>query len=153
MRKLCDAMDTTFNEMVSLDELKLFIATHKCRLPITDDEVALMFKDAASGRGYLSDKASMAPLTQEEVASAVRGRHKWNVKTKKWEITYRPYRDHWIALLLIVNEKIFALPSQQVIPSRIKAQYEIEEEHAQQKPSKTVRSRTSVKNLTVRDIY
>ena len=79
-------MDTTFDERVSLDELKLFIETHRSRLPISDDEMFLMFKDAASGRGYLSDKASMAPLTQEEVASAVRGRHKWNVQTKKWEV-------------------------------------------------------------------
>jgi hypothetical protein len=68
------------------------------------------------------------PITHEEIAAAVRGRHKWNTQTKTWEIKYRPYRDYWIVLLLTVNKKIFALPMPKVVPSRIKAQFEIEDE-------------------------
>jgi hypothetical protein len=68
------------------------------------------------------------PITHEEIAAAVRGRHKWNTNTKNWEIKYRPYRDYWIVLLLTVNKKIFALPMPKVVPSRIKAQFEIEDE-------------------------
>lgn len=68
------------------------------------------------------------PITHEEIAAAVRGRHKWNTNTKTWEIKYRPYRDYWIVLLLTVNKKIFALPMPKIVPSRIKAQFEIEDE-------------------------
>ena len=68
------------------------------------------------------------PITHEEIAAAVRGRHKWNTNTNTWEIKYRPYRDYWIVLLLTVNKKIFALPMPKVVPSRIKAQFEIEDE-------------------------
>jgi hypothetical protein len=60
-------------------------------------------------------------LTHEEIAAAVRGRHQWDTINKRWEIKYRPFRDYWIALLLTVNEKIFALPVPKVIPTRIKA--------------------------------
>jgi hypothetical protein len=57
-----------------------------------------------------------------------RARHSWNVEKKEWEIRYRPYRDYWIALLLTVNKKIFALPMPKIVPKRIKAQFEIEAE-------------------------
>ena len=67
------------------------------------------------------------PLTHSEIAAAVRGRHCWNTETKQWEVVYRPYRDYWIVLLLAVNPKIFALQVPKVIPSRIKAQYELEQ--------------------------
>jgi hypothetical protein len=68
------------------------------------------------------------PLTHEEVAAAVRGRHCWDPETKNWTIKYRAYRDYWIALLLTVNHKIFALPVPKVVPQKIKAQFELEQE-------------------------
>lgn len=59
----------------------------------------------------------------------MRGRHRWNKETKEWEIKYRPYRNYWIVLLLSVNPRIFALPMPKVVPSRIKAQYELEDDY------------------------
>lgn len=87
-----------------------------------------MFAEATSGRGYISDEQMRKGLTHEEVAAAVRGRHTWDTQTKEWRIKYRPYRDYWIALLLTVNDKIFALPVPKVVPSKIKAQFELEQE-------------------------
>lgn len=40
-----------------------------------------MFKEAASGRGYVCDSQMNEPLTHMEIAAAVRGRHKWNTET------------------------------------------------------------------------
>lgn len=80
-----------------------------------------MFTEAASGRGYVSDQQMKGSLTHDEVAAAVRGRHCWDTQAKQWSIRYRPYRDFWIALLLTVNSKIFALPIPKVVPTRIQA--------------------------------
>ena len=88
-----------------------------------------MFKDCCKGRGFINENQRFAPLTHEEVATAVRGRHAWNTKTKEWEIKYRPYRNEWIVLLLTINPRIFAMPMPRVIPSKIQAQYEQEEEY------------------------
>ena len=71
----------------------------------------------------------MAPLSHEEVAATVRGRHRWNPDIKQWEINYRPYRNYWIVLLLTVNKRIFAMPVPRVIPTKITAQYEQEEDY------------------------
>ena len=71
----------------------------------------------------------MAPLTHDEIATAVRGRHAWNTRTKEWEIKYRPYRNQWIVLLLTINPRIFAMPMARVIPTKIEAQYEQEEDY------------------------
>lgn len=87
-----------------------------------------MYDEARSGRGFVCDAQINGPLTHSEIAAAVRGRHQWNSDSKQWEIKYRPYRDHWIVLLLTVNKKIFALPTQRIVPSKIKAQFEIEDD-------------------------
>jgi hypothetical protein len=87
-----------------------------------------MFKEACTGRGYISDTQMKGPLTHEEIAAAVRGRHRWNPEARVWEIAYRPFRDFWIVLLFTVNEKIFALQAPRIVPDRIKAQYEVEDE-------------------------
>lgn len=121
IRKLCDAMDTTYNERVELWEIQQYVDRNRQRLPFEDGIIEKMFADATAGRGYVCDSQLRGPLTHEEVASAVRGRHCWDVKSKQWGIKYRPYRDYWIALLLTVNEKIFALPLPKIVPSRIKA--------------------------------
>jgi hypothetical protein len=98
-------------------------------LPFEEGIVEKMFKEACSGRGYVCDAQMEGPLTHSEIAAAVRGRHQYNTETKEWEIKYRPYRDYWIVLLLQVNPKIFALQMPKIIPDKIKAQYEIEEEY------------------------
>lgn len=76
-----------------------------------------MFEDAIQGRGFINEEQRTRPLTHEEVAAAVRGRHRWNTQTKEWEIYYRPYRNYWIVLLLTVNKRIFALPLPKIIPT------------------------------------
>lgn len=86
-----------------------------------------MFDDARKGRGFISEKQIKGPLTHEEIAAAVRGRHRWNINAKRWEIYYQPYRKFWIVLLLTVNDRIFAMPMQRIIPTKIYAQFELEE--------------------------
>jgi len=41
-----------------------------------------------------------------------------------WEVSYKPYRDYWILILLTVTERLFALQIPKVIPDKISAQYE-----------------------------
>ena len=100
------------------------------QLPFEEGIEDKMFEDAIRGRGFINEEARVKPLSHEEVATAVRGRHKWNTETKEWEIAYRPYRNHWIVLLLTVQPRIFALPLPKIIPTRIVAQYEIEEQYS-----------------------
>ena len=78
-----------------------------------------MFKDAIKGRGFVNERQRLAPLSHDEVATAVRGRHAWDTKTKEWVIKYRPYRNQWLVLLLTVNPRIFAMPMPRVIPTKI----------------------------------
>lgn len=119
IRRLADAIDTSMDERCDLPEIIDFVKRHE--IPFEDDICEKMFLEAASGRGYITDKQMKGPLTQKEIAAAVRGRHCWNIKKKEWEVKYRPYRDHWIVLLLKVNPKIFALQVPKIIPDRIKA--------------------------------
>lgn len=58
-----------------------------------------MFYEAAKGRGIIHEHQKHAPLTLEEIAAAVRGRHRWNPQEKYWEVNYRPCRDYWIIFL------------------------------------------------------
>ena len=88
-----------------------------------------MFQDAIRGRGFINKQQMEEPLSHEEVAACVRGRHRWNTELKEWEICYRPFRNYWIVLLLTVNKRIFAMPVPRVIPTKIVAQYEQEEEY------------------------
>ncbi len=125
IRRLADAVDTTFDERCSLQELKNYVKLKQ--LPFEEGAVDRMFEDAIQGRGYITEQQRTGPLRHDEIAAAVRGRHCWNTETKQWEIKYRPYRDYWIVLLLTVNKKIFALPMPKIVPTKIKAQFEIEE--------------------------
>ena len=119
IRKLCDQIDLDFDDRIDQSEVLDFI--HRKELPIEDSVVHEMFMDAIKGRGFVNEKQRAAPLTHEEVATAVRGRHAWNTKTKEWEIKYRPYRNQWLVLLLTVNPRIFAMPMPRVIPTKIMA--------------------------------
>jgi hypothetical protein len=60
-------------------------------------------------------------LKLDEIAMAVRGRYKWNMHHKCWEVGYREFRDYWIILLLTVNPRLFAMPVPKVIPEKILA--------------------------------
>jgi hypothetical protein len=38
-----------------------------------------------------------------------------------WEVSYKPYRDYWILILLTVTERLFALQIPKVVPEKISA--------------------------------
>lgn len=74
-------------------------------------------------------------MTFEEIQYQVKGRFRWNLAAKAWDVSYRPLRDYWILLLLSVSERLFALQVPKVIPSKIRAQYEEQEELIRMKES------------------
>ena len=76
VRKLCDHIDTDFDDRVTLEELVDYVKRRE--LPITEETVNEMYNDAIKGRGFVNEAQRIAPLTHEEVATAVRGRHAWN---------------------------------------------------------------------------
>lgn len=117
IRTLCDKIDKDFDDRITLEEILNYI--HEKELPISDEVAAEMFNDAIKGRGFVSEAQRLAPLTHEEVATAVRGRHAYNARSKQWDVVYRPYRNEWIVLLLTVNSRIFAMPMPRIIPSKI----------------------------------
>lgn len=119
VRKLCDHIDTDFDDRVTLEELVDYVKRRE--LPITEETVNFMYDDAIKGRGFVNEAQRIAPLTHEEVATAVRGRHAYNSRTREWEIQYKAYRNEWIVLLLTINPRIFAMPMPRVIPSKITA--------------------------------
>ena len=75
IRKLCDTMDTTYDQRVSLAELKKFVLENNQKLPFEEGIVEKMFEEAASGRGFVTPEQMKGSLTHDEVAAAVRGRH------------------------------------------------------------------------------
>ena len=99
--------------------MREYIIKHE--LPFEDDIPSKLFNEALTGRGYVTEKQRTAPLSLEEVAACVRGRQKWDTAAKEWEISYRPFRNYWIVLLLTANKKIFAMPMPRVIPTKIVA--------------------------------
>ena len=119
VRRLCDAVDTDFDDRISEEELRAYIV--KKELPFEDDIPTKLFNEAITGRGFATERQRTAPLSHEEVGACVRGRQKWNEATKEWEIHYRPFRNYWIVLLLTVNKRIFAMPMPRVIPTKIVA--------------------------------
>ena len=121
VRRLCDAVDTNYDDRISEEELRAYIVKHE--LPFEDDIPTKLFNEAITGRGFSTEKQRTAPLSHEEVAACVRGRQKWNSDKKEWEIHYRPFRNYWIVLMLTVNKRIFAMPMPRVIPTKIVAQY------------------------------
>ena len=122
IRKLCDHIDEDFDDKITLEELVGYVKRKE--LPIEESVVDAMYADAVKGRGYVNEAQRLAPLTHDEIATAVRGRHAWDIKAKRWCVQYRPYRNEWIVLLLTINPRIFAMPMPRVIPTKIMAQYE-----------------------------
>jgi len=83
-----------------------------------------MFVDATQNRPIIHEAQKYLGITMEELQYAVRGRFRWNTSELMWEVSYKPYRDYWILILLTVTERLFALQIPKVIPEKISAQYE-----------------------------
>lgn len=76
-----------------------------------------MYFEATKHRVVVTPELMDAPLTIDEVSAAVRGRHRWNIETKEWDVAYRPTRDLWIIMLQTINPRIFAMPVPKVVPT------------------------------------
>jgi len=109
------------DDRISVEEISAYV--NKLQLPFEEGICEKMFSDAIEGRGFINEKQRTGPINHIEIAKACRGRHQWNLEKKEWQIKYRPYRDHWIVLLMTVNKRIFALPMPKIIPDKIKAQF------------------------------
>ena len=72
VRRLCDAIDLDYDDKISVEELRTYIVKHE--LPFEDDIPQKLFDEAITGRGFVTEKQRLAPLSHEEVASCVRGR-------------------------------------------------------------------------------
>lgn len=73
IRKMCDAIDTDYDDRIGEEELRAYILKHE--LPFEDDIPSKLYNEALTGRGYATEKQRLAPLNHEEVAACVRGRH------------------------------------------------------------------------------
>ena len=131
IKNLFIAMDQDLDDHVSMKELKDYIKLHE--LLIDHATAEAMFMDASKVRRVTHDDQYKDPLVIEEIQMAVRGRYQFNNKTKEWGIYYKKYRNEWILMLLTVNERLFALQIPKVIPGKIRAQYEEQEEIAEMK--------------------
>lgn len=94
-----------------------------------------MFQEATSSRRIIHEAQRNLGLTIEEIEYSVRGRHRFNRESNDWDVYYRAFRDYWILLLLTQNERLFALQVPKVVPGKIRAQYEEQEEIAHMKAS------------------
>ena len=119
-------MDEDIDDRVSLHELRNYI--EKTGVPIESSVAQEMFDEASKERPIIHPANKYQGLTIEEIQYAVRGRYSWNTQTKEWEVSYRKCRDYWLLLLLTVSERLFALQVPKVIPEKIKAQYEVQDE-------------------------
>ena len=126
MKSFFVACDTGFDDRISLEELQQYALRH--HLPLSPDIISEMFHEITSHRTPIHEYQRNDPVTLEEIAAAVRGRHKWNTVTKEWEVTYRSTRDYWILMLQTISSRIFAMPVPKVVPTKILAQFEQEED-------------------------
>ena len=122
MKSFFVACDTGFDDRVSLEELNDYAVRH--HLPLSAEIIAEMYYEITSHRSVIHEYQRNEPVTLDEIVAAVRGRHKWNMVSKEWEVTYRPTRDYWILMLQTINTRIFAMPVPKVIPTKILAQFE-----------------------------
>ena len=54
VRKLCDAIDTDYDDKISEEELRVYIA--KNDLPFEADIPSRLFNEAIQGRGFVNEK-------------------------------------------------------------------------------------------------
>lgn len=144
-------MDVDLDDRISLHELAHYVT--QTQVPIDNQIVIEMYQDATKGRGVVHDGQRMDGLTLEEIQYAVRGRHSWNTETKQWGVTYRPYRNYWILLLLTVNDRLFALQVPKVVPGKIVAQYEEQEAIRNQKTSLSEMLKTKKEGIDRRYLH
>jgi hypothetical protein len=78
-----------------------------------------MFVEASRGRHIIHESQKSEGLRFDEIYQAVRGRFSWDIANKCWGVSYRPFRDYWILLLLTSNQRLFALQTPKVIPGEI----------------------------------
>ena len=76
IKNLLIAIDQNLDDKVSVEELKAY--AQRKYLPFEDHVYEEMFREATTGRGVVHERQRDMPLTLEEIASAVRGRHRWN---------------------------------------------------------------------------
>jgi hypothetical protein len=71
-----------------------------------------MFKEATKSRAVVHKKQLELPLTFDEVVNAsklsllihsVKGRFRWDSKSKSWDVIFKLYRDQWIQLLKTIS--------------------------------------------------
>ena len=133
VRKLFMAMDLDMDDKISFEELTGYIQRQE--VAIEPEVVEDMYKEACSKRPITHEHQRYAALTIEEIHQCVKGRYSQDPSSKEWGVAYRPFRDYWVLLLLTVNDRLFALQVPKVIPTKIKAQYEEQEEIAEMKQS------------------
>lgn len=134
IRKLFLKLDQDMDDRVSVEEIRNYI--RKMKLTLEDEVADQMFNEIAQRRAVIHERQRNLPLTLDEVVAAIRGRHKWNIEEKKWDVTYRPMREYWIILLKTISDKVFAIPLPQVKPEPILAQFELNEMMMDQKTKK-----------------
>ena len=133
VKKLFQAMDQDLDDRISLKELLDYV--HLSGVPIPEETVVEIFQEASSQRPLIHEAQRNLGLTIQEIEFAVRGRFRFVRERNEWDVYYRPFRDYWILLLLTQNERLFALQVPKVVPGRIRAQYEEQEEIAAMKAS------------------
>lgn len=121
------------NDLISIDELIAYV--EKTGVPIPEETIYEMYKEAVSYRAVVHESQKNKPLTFDEINYQVKGRFKWDTDTKSWDVSYKPLRDYWILLLLTVNERLFALQIPKVVPGKIQAQFEQQESIQKMKES------------------
>ena len=68
----------------------------------------------------------------------------WDINNKRWGVSYKPYRNFWILLMLTVNQRLFALQNPKIIPGRIVTQYE-EQDNLKKMRESLMRGETTYK--------
>lgn len=122
------AIDVDLDDRVSIDELHGYVKLSG--VPLEEDVVDEMFLEASKNRAIIHDAQRHQGLTFEEIQHAVRGRFSYNHKLGEWDVSYRPCRDYWILLFLTISERLFALQVPKIVPGKIRAQYETQDELA-----------------------
>lgn len=91
VRKLFMVMDADMDDKISYQELTDYIK--RTEVAIEPEIIDEMYKEACSKRPITHEHQRYAPLSIEEIAQAVKGRYSQNLRTKEWDVSYRPYRD------------------------------------------------------------
>ena len=137
IQKLFQAIDVDLDDRISLEELHGYVKLSG--VPLEEGVVDEMFLEASKNRPIIHEAQRHQGLTFEEVQQAVRGRFQAKKGTSgyelEWDVSYRPCRDYWILLLLTISDRLFALQVPKIVPGKIRAQYETQDELARIKES------------------